>query len=308
MNGPREYSTLDTAARKLGCQLLRDEPLAPRTTFKIGGPARRLITVEDEEQLSGILGTLSQLELPWFVLGRGSNLLVGDRGYQGVVLVLEGIFESAGLMDDGVTLKAGVGMSLASACIFARENGLTGLEFAWGIPGSVGGAIYMNAGAYGGEIKDVAVKVCHVDDTGTPGDYSGEELAFGYRRSAYTDSGKVITWAELRLAHGNREEIAAKMEELMSRRKEKQPYNMPSGGSAFKRPTGGYAAELIERCGLKGLRVGGAQVSEKHSGFIVNTGGATCQDVLELMEQVKKEVAARTGIELEPELRVMGEM
>lgn len=308
MNGSLDYSALDQAAARLGCRVLRDEPLAPRTTFKIGGPAGRLVIAEDGEQLSGILKTLAQLELPWFVLGRGSNLLVGDRGYPGAVIVLEGEFESVKLMEGGAVLRAGAGMSLASVCLFARDNGLTGLEFAWGIPGSIGGAVYMNAGAYGGEIKDVAVKASHIDSMGAPGEYSGDELGFSYRRSAYTGANKVIAWAELRLDRGDREEIAARMEELMSRRKEKQPYNMPSGGSAFKRPAGGYAAELIERCGLKGLRVGGAQVSEKHSGFIVNTGGATCRDVLELMERVRKEVAARTGIELEPELRVVGEL
>ena len=307
MEREQAYQELDRLAAELDCVCLADEPLAPRTTFKIGGPADRLITVESYEQLSGILRALARLELPYFVLGKGSNLLVGDRGYPGVVLALEGIFTSGGLSRDGTVFSCGAGMSLAAACILARDEGLSGLEFAWGIPGSVGGAVYMNAGAYGGEIKDVALRVWHMDQEGRLGSYAGEELGFGYRRSSYTGSGNIITRAEFRLSPGDKEGIAAKMKELMDRRKAKQPYSMPSAGSTFKRPKSGYAAALIEQCELKGRRVGGAQVSEKHAGFIVNTGGATCRDVLALMDDVRETVLRQAGVELEPEVRMLGE-
>ncbi len=300
-----KYEELDRLVSELDCESLRDEPLSKHTNFKIGGPAARLITVFNDRALSGILRGLAHIELPYFVLGRGSNLLVGDKGYPGVALKLE--FTYGGIMQDGVTLYAGAGMSLNGACAYAKEESLTGLEFAWQIPGSVGGALYMNAGAYGGEMKDVITRVWYMDTEGRLLDATGDELGFGYRRSAFMDGGRIITHAEFKLAPGNKEEIAAKMKELKDRRLEKQPYDMPSAGSTFKRPKTGYAAALIEQCGLKGRRVGGAQVSEKHAGFIVNTGGATCKDVLELMEIVRETVLKETGTELEPEVRVIGE-
>lgn len=301
------YRELDRLARELFCDSVEDEPLSGHTQFKIGGPVRRLITVYGYEQLSGILRGLVRLELPYFVLGKGTNLLVEDKGYPGVALVLGGIFESSGLETDGPTISSGAGVSLAANCIFARDEGLTGLEFAWGIPGQTGGAVYMNAGAYGGEMKDVVTKAWYMDEEGRLGELSGEELGFGYRRSAFMDGGKIITRAEFRLARGDKEEIAAKMNDIKARRMEKQPYDMPSAGSTFKRPANGYAAALIEQCGLKGRRVGGAQVSTKHAGFVVNTGGATCKDVLELMDIIRETVLRETGIELEPEVRVIGE-
>ena len=196
---------------------------------------------------------------------------------------------------------------MASVCAFARERGLSGLEFAWGIPGSAGGAAYMDAGAYGGEMKDVVERVCHLTSQGEEGSARGEELQFSYRRSRYTGGREIITFVEYRLQPGDPAQIAAKMEELMARRKEKQPYDMPSAGSVLKRPQGAFAAALIEECGLKGRRVGGAQVSEKHAGFIVNTGGATCADVLALIRQIQEEVYEKRGIRLETEVRVTGE-
>lgn len=308
MGAAQNYTGLDRAAAALGCENQPEAPLALHTTFRIGGPADRLITVETAAQLEGLLPVLAGEGIPVLLLGRGSNLLVGDRGFRGAALCLEGQFRQVSLLPDGWTLRAGAGASLASVCAFAREKALTGLEFAWGIPGSVGGAVYMNAGAYGGEIKDVAVRAEHYDRRLGPGAYTGSELAFAYRRSRYTGSDKMITFAEFRLAPGDSEEIAGKMEELMARRKEKQPYDMPSAGSVFKRPAVGYAAALIDQCGLKGRSVGGAQVSEKHGGFIVNTGGATCRDVLALMELIQETVRRETGVELEPEIRVTGEL
>ncbi len=305
-----KYQELDRLTAELDCELVRDEPLSKYTKFKIGGPARRLITIYNYEPLSGIVRGLSRLELPYLVLGRGSNLLIGDKGYPGVAIMLEGVFNSAAsnrVEKGGRIISSGAGVSIAAACVLAQNEGLTGLEFAWGIPGSVGGAVYMNAGAYGGEMKEVVKRVWYMDTEGRLGDMTGEELGFGYRRSAFMDGGKIITRAEFKLTPGNKEEIDARMKELKAKRLEKQPYDMPSAGSTFKRPKTGYAAALIEQCGLKGRRVGGAQVSEKHAGFIVNTGGATCRDVLELMDIVRETVLKETGVELEPEVRVIGE-
>ncbi|WP_322173497.1 UDP-N-acetylmuramate dehydrogenase [Acutalibacter caecimuris] len=302
-----DYTALDRVAAVLGCQNETGVPLAPYTTFRIGGPVDRLLTVETVCQLEGVLQAVKDNSLSLLLLGKGSNLLVGDGGYRGVALRLAGDFKRVELLADGITLRAGAGATLATACTYAREQGLSGLEFAWGIPGSVGGAVYMNAGAYGGEMKDVVVKASHYDLMEGPGAYQGEALEFAYRHSKYSGSGKAVTFTELRLMPGDPKMIGEKMEELMARRKDKQPYDMPSAGSTFKRPQGAYAAALIDQCGLRGRRVGGAQVSEKHTGFIVNTGGATCRDVLALMEVVQETVLRETGFVLEPEVRVTGE-
>lgn len=303
-----DYTVFDKTAAGLGCASLAQEPMARHTTFQIGGPADRLATAETPAQLEALLAAARQTDLPVLLLGRGSDLLVGDKGIRGVVLRLAGEFRKIIPLEDGTLLRAGAGVSLAALCALARDRGLSGLEFAWGIPGSVGGAVYMNAGAYGGEMKDVVVRTLHLDPLSGPGERRGEALEFSYRHSAYTGGEKIVTFAEFRLTLGAPEEISAKMEELMARRKEKQPYDMPSAGSVFKRPAQGYAAALIDQCGLKGRRVGGAQVSEKHGGFIVNTGGATCRDVLALMELIQDTVRQETGVELEPEVRVIGEL
>ena len=300
------YTPFDQAAQALGIPVAVGEPMSRHTTFQIGGPADRFAAVETLPQLKALLQALESQGLPYLVLGKGSNLLVGDRGFRGAVLLLSGDFKKVEQREEGL-LRAGAGASLASVCAFARERGLSGLEFAWGIPGSAGGAAYMDAGAYGGEMKDVVERVCHLTPQGEEGSASGEELQFSYRRSRYTGGREIITFVEYRLQPGDPAQIAAKMEELMARRKEKQPYDMPSAGSVFKRPQGAFAAALIEECGLKGRRVGGAQVSEKHAGFIVNTGGATCQDVLGLIGEIQREVFAQKGVRLETEVRVTGE-
>ena len=302
-----DYTLLDQTAQALGCPLRVDEPMARHTTFQIGGPADRFVTVENAAQLQGLLSCLRQAGIPYLVLGKGSNLLVSDKGIRGAVLHLGGDFKKVEVLPDGRTLRAGAGAPLASVCALARERSLTGLEFAWGIPGSVGGGAYMNAGAYGGEMRDVVSRVLHLGPDGAPGEARGEELCFGYRKSRYTGGEDIITAVEFTLQPGDPAAIAGKMEELMARRKDKQPYDMPSAGSVFKRPQNGFAAALIEQCGLKGRRVGGAQVSEKHAGFIVNTGGATCQDVLELISVIRKTVEEQTGTCLECEVRVTGE-
>ena len=302
-----DYTLLDQTAQALGCPLRVDEPMARHTTFQIGGPADRFLTVENAAQLQGLLSCLRQAGIPYLVLGKGSNLLVSDKGIRGAVLHLGGDFKKVEVLTDGRTLRAGAGAPLASVCALARERSLTGLEFAWGIPGSVGGGAYMDAGAYGGEMRDVVSRVLHLGPDGAPGEARGEELCFGYRKSRYTGGEDIITAVEFTLQPGDPAAIAGKMEELMARRKDKQPYDMPSAGSVFKRPQNGFAAALIEQCALKGRRVGGAQVSEKHAGFIVNTGGATCQDVLELISVIQKTVEEQTGTRLECEVRVTGE-
>ena len=303
-----DYTLLDQTAQALGCPLRADEPMARHTTFQIGGPADRFLTVENAAQLQGLLRCLRAEHIPYLVLGKGSNLLVSDKGIRGAVLHLGGDFKKVEVLPDGRTLRAGAGAPLASVCALARERSLTGLEFAWGIPGSVGGGAYMDAGAYGGEMRDVVSRVLHLGPDGAPGEARGEELCFGYRKSRYVGSGEIITQVEFQLEPGEPAAIAGKMEELMARRKDKQPYDMPSAGSVFKRPQNGFAAALIEQCGLKGRRVGGAQVSEKHAGFIVNTGGATCQDVLDLIALIQKTVQEKFGVALEPEVRVTGEV
>ena len=303
-----DYTLLDQTAQALGCPLRVDEPMARHTTFQIGGPADRFLTVENAAQLQGLLSCLRQAGIPYLVLGKGSNLLVSDKGIRGAVLHLGGDFKKVEVLTDGRTLRAGAGAPLASVCALARERSLTGLEFAWGIPGSVGGGAYMDAGAYGGEMRDVVSRVLHLGPDGAPGEARGEELCFGYRKSRYTGGEDIITAVEFTLQPGDPAAIAGKMEELMGRRKDKQPYDMPSAGSVFKRPEGHFAGTLIEQAGLKGRSLGGAQVSPKHAGFIVNTGGATCQDVLDLIALIQKTVQEKFGVALEPEVRVTGEV
>ncbi len=302
-----DYAPLDRIARELGCSCLREEPMSRHTTFRIGGPADRFLTVETEAQLSGLLRVLEEAGIPRLILGNGSNLLISDDGIRGAVLLLAGDFKGLELLPDGRTVRAGAAASLASVCAFARDHSLSGLEFAWGIPGSAGGAAYMDAGAYGGEMRDVIRSVTHMTGKGTVQTAAGQELGFSYRKSRYTGGKDVILFVEYALEPGDPALISAKMEDLMARRKAKQPYDMPSAGSVFKRPANGFAAELIERCGLKGKRVGGAQVSPKHAGFIVNTGGASCEDVLELIAAIRETVAEKTGTVLECEVRVTGE-
>lgn len=301
-----DYTALDRVLAALGCPVLENEPLCRHTTFQIGGPADRFVTVESVPQLQGALRAAGEAGVPWLVLGKGSNLLVRDKGFRGAVVALSGDFKKLERLEGG-RVRAGAGASLAALCAFARDQGLSGLEFAWGIPGSVGGAAYMDAGAYGGEMRDVVARVCHLTPQGEVAQAAGEELAFGYRKSRYTGGREVILWVEFCLAPGDPHQIAAKMDDLMGRRKAKQPYDMPSAGSVFKRPEGYFAAALIEECGLKGRAVGAAQISQKHAGFIVNNGGASCADVLALIRLAQEEVYAQKGVRLETEVRVIGE-
>lgn len=277
-------------------------PMKDYTTFKIGGNCRRMIWPSSVSEIQMILKFRQETPFLLYLIGNGSNLLVSDEGIDGVVLQLGSRFSAISL--DGETdIVCESGASLARVCVFAREHRFSGLEFAYGIPGSVGGAAYMNAGAYGGEMKDVIAWCEHFDQMGNLKRLSGEELNFSYRHSIYTDTENCIVRVCFRLKCGRREEIGAAMDDYMERRRSKQPLEFPSAGSAFKRPKGGYASALIDQCGLKGYSCGGAKISEKHAGFIVNYKNATCKDVLKLMCEVSDKVRKETGFVLEPEVK-----
>ena len=290
---------------KLRGQRLRvmdDEPMGRHTTFRIGGPARRMAFPETESDLAALLDLAEREGYPYTVMGNGSNLLAPDKGLDRLVI-------NTSRMDTVTVVGTGIhalaGAALARVANAAQRAGLTGLEFAHGIPGTLGGGVCMNAGAYGGELCQVVQTV----RAWFPGEgivtLSGRECAFGYRRSLFTERPGVVLFVELALAPGDGEAIKARMEELAAKRRASQPLELPSAGSTFKRPEGYYAGTLIDQCGLKGAQVGGAQVSEKHAGFLVNTGGATCADVLALIKKVQETVRERTGVELEPEVRVL---
>ena len=295
------------AALRAGCpdlELREQEPMSRHTTFRIGGPVRLMALPKTEKEAQAVLKTAWELECPPFFLGNGSNLLVADAGYEGFVLKLTG--EMRQVREVNRRLVAGSAMLLSQLAWAALGRGLAGLEFAHGIPGSLGGAVTMNAGAYGGEMAQVVTAVTCLTRRGELETVPADRCAFSYRHSAFSDGSRLILRVEFSLPQGDPEEIRAKIEDLARRRKEKQPLEWPSAGSMFKRPPGHFAAALIDQCGLKGLTVGGAQVSEKHAGFVVNRGGATCADVLALVDQVRERVLRQTGVELEMEVRVLG--
>ena len=283
-----------------GIPLLPQEPMSRRTTFGIGGPAL-LIRPQNREQLQTAVALCRGAGQPPFILGRGSNLLVSDAGIARPVIQLgEGL---STVVRQGDTLRCGAGAALISVCLQAARAGLSGLEWAYGIPGSLGGGVYMNAGAYGGELKDVVAEVTYLDENGDFCTASGDTLQFGYRHSVFQQRECCIVEAVLALVPGRESEIRAAMEDYMNRRREKQPLEYGSAGSTFKRPAGNYASALVDRCGLKGLAVGGAEVSQKHAGFIINRGGATAAEVLQLIAEVQRTVREKTGYELECEVK-----
>ena len=285
-----------------GVPMQAAEPLAKHTSFRIGGPAEVLLCPRSEAELGAALAVCRAEGISPRILGGGTNILAPDGGVPGVVISTRGL-DGLELTGDGL-ITAGAGVPLARLALFAQKNGLTGLEFAHGIPGTVGGGMYMNAGAYGGELVQVAVSARFLTREGELLTLEGEAMGLGYRRSAFMAMSGVIVSASFRLTPGDPEAILARMRELMERRKASQPLDLPSAGSTFKRPVGGYAAALIQEAGLKGLRVGDAQVSEKHSGFVVNLGHATSAEVLTLIARVRDRVKANSGIELEPEVRI----
>ena len=300
------YGEIVSFAKQHGAYVVENAPMSKYTSFKTGGNARVLIIPESAETLADLVKLCKKQGVKPLVIGNGSNLLVTDKGIDGVVIKIGSQMSSIELIGED-TVVCGAGAQLKSLCSFMLEHSLSGLEFAYGIPGTLGGAVYMNAGAYGGEIKDVLVSCTHIDSDGNIGELSGDALSLGYRRSAYTDNGFTVVSAVLKLKKGNADEIKAAMDDKLSRRRDKQPLEFPSAGSTFKRPEGYFAGALIEECGLKGFTVGGAQVSEKHAGFVINKGGATSDDILKLIEHIQKTVYEKCGVLLEPEVKIVGE-
>ncbi|MBR4509572.1 MAG: UDP-N-acetylmuramate dehydrogenase [Ruminococcus sp.] len=287
---------------KLGCKITPECPLKEYITFRFGGPCRALISINSAVSAAELLKYLKANDIKYGILGRGSNVLAADEGFDGVILLLGSDFANITVEDNIIKCQAGA--LLASACVHAQQLGLTGMEHLFGIPGTVGGALYMNAGAYGSEMKDVVVSAQYIDEDCSIRSISAEDMDLSYRHSFFSGKKCVITSVTLKLEKGDPDEIRAAMSECMQKRSSKQPLDHPSAGSTFKRPEGSYASLLIDQCGLKGMSCGGAQVSEKHSGFVINTGDATCSDVLELCGKIKNIVKEKTGylLELEPEI------
>ena len=284
--------------------VLVDEPMSEHTTFKIGGPADLFVTPDDADEIAEVLEACRAAEVPYFVLGCGSDLLVSDEGYRGVIISLtEGL---VGVTVDGKEMSCQAGVGLREASEMACELGLSGLEFACGIPGSIGGACFMNAGAYGGCMADVLKSVRVLLADGSVDTLGVDELNLGYRKSRIADEGMVVLSATFALKKGEPEEIRATMDELTRKREEKQPLELPSAGSTFKRPEGYFAGKLITDAGLKGWQSGGAAVSKKHAGFVVNVGDATAADVHAVIEHVQDEVERQFGVRLQPEVRFLG--
>ncbi|MBQ2940794.1 MAG: UDP-N-acetylmuramate dehydrogenase [Clostridia bacterium] len=283
-------------------KVTENEPMKKHTTFRIGGPARFFAEPSTKEELKALLSESKEFGIAPIVIGRGSNLLVADEGLDTLVISLGERFSE--IIVEGNEIYASAGASLSAIAQAALKNSLTGFEFASGIPGSLGGAVYMNAGAYGGEMKDVVVKSFYLDEN-----LCGQECTeheFSYRKSFYTGKDFIITGAKIVLKEGNAEEIGETMANLAKKRREKQPVTMPSAGSVFKRPEGYFAGALIEEAGLKGCRIGGAEVSTLHAGFIVNAGDATCNDVLKLIEHIQKTIYDKNGVMLETEVKKIG--
>lgn len=286
-------------------RLLRDEPMRDHTTFRVGGPADLFISPGCSEQVAATVRACRELDVPLLVLGNGSNLLVRDGGIRGAVLHIGPDMARCTVVEDRLVAQAGLPLPAASRA--ALQSGLDGLVFAEGIPGSIGGGACMNAGAYGGEMAQVVRCVDIVDEQGRPRTLMADELDYGYRHSALLDRGWVATRVICALTPGDPVELTERMRELGEQRRAKQPLRQPSAGSTFKRPQGHFAAQLIDEAGLKGERVGGAQVSPLHAGFVVNAGGATAADLLALIQHVQDKVYARSGVKLEPEVRIVGE-
>ena len=291
---------LTAEAKALGCYTEKDAVLKDYTTFKIGGKCDLLVKLNSEKSFERLIPLAERLGIPYYIFGKGSNLIVDSDGISGAVFVSGTDFSDIALID-GTSVLCTAGTPLSRLCLFALDNGLSGREFASGIPGTLGGAVFMNAGAYGGEMKDVVSSVRFMDRNGSITEYSADKLDFSYRHSRFTESGEIIISAVIKLKNGDKAQIKAKMDELMEKRRSKQPLEYPSAGSTFKRPEGSYASLLIEQCCLKGFNVGDAEVSTKHSGFIINKGNADFRQLMELIDIVKKTVKEKTGYTLECE-------
>lgn len=296
---------LNELKKKIDASQIREkEPMKQHTTFRVGGPADVLVT-PDMECLPEVVALCKQFEVPYYVIGNGSNLLVGDKGIRGVVIAMTN--RMGEIICDGETITAGAGATLGQIAAKAAEAGLTGMEFAAGIPGTVGGAVVMNAGAYGGEMKDIITSVLVLDANGNQKELTVEELDLGYRHSCILKEGYIVLRVTLQLAKGDTAQIRSRMAELRDQRLEKQPLEYPSAGSTFKRPEGYFAGKLIMDAGLRGYQIGGAQVAEKHCGFVINKENATASDILTLMQNVSDKVETQFGVKLEPEVKMLGE-
>lgn len=299
------YKEIALFAENVGAEVIENAPMSKYTSFKCGGKASLLIIPDSCVNLKKIIEFCYSKSISPLIIGNGSNLLVTDGGIDGVVIKVGSKISKIELLDD-TTICCEAGASMKSLCMFALENSLSGLEFSYGIPGTLGGAVYMNAGAYGGEMKDVLDICMHIDSDGEFGSLKKDELNLNYRQSAYTDNGYTILSAILKLKKADKAEIKEAMDLNLRRRKEKQPLEYGSAGSTFKRPEGYFAGALIEQSGLKGYAVGGAQVSEKHAGFVINKGGATATDVLTLIRDVQDKVYENFGVKLETEVKIIG--
>ncbi len=304
VNMINNFQELYNYADSIGCEAALGEKMSLNTSFKTGGACGIRLSPKNAEQVALIISKANELSIPFVVLGNGTNVLVPDEGIDKAVIIIGDKMTSIELEgEDTISFSAGV--NLVSLCRFALEKNLSGLEFAFGIPGTLGGAVYMNAGAYGGEMKDVLTEVTHLTPDMRVETISAKDADLSYRHSVYKSNGCIILGGKLRLKPDTHESIKARMDDFLGRRKDKQPLEYPSAGSTFKRPEGYFAGALIEQCSLKGKSVGGAQVSEKHAGFVINKGGATSTDILNLIDLVAETVKAETGVTLEPEVIVL---
>lgn len=299
------YSEIIQLANKLNCTVLQNEELKKHTSFKVGGPADLFIYINNTKSLKLILNEINKKNIPFFILGNGTNLLVSDEGFRGIVLTLIKDREKL-LIENENVLSCSAGIPLAKACVVALKSGLSGLEFAWGIPGSCGGALFMNAGAYGNDMSDIIIEGTHIKNDGVEEILTKKELNLSYRTSFYTDKSYIITSMKMKLIKHSPELIREKMYKNILKRKSKQPLEFPNAGSAFKRPVGYYAGTLIEQCGLKGISVGDAMVSTKHAGFIINKGNATAQNICDLVKTIRDTIYKKTGVLLESEIKTLG--
>lgn len=296
-----DYSKIIDYFKTSNCKFMINEKMSEHTTFRIGGNADIFVEISNINVLINSIRILKKQSIPYFLIGNGSNVLIDDSGYRGIIFNLKGEFENITLENN--TIKCGSGARLSSVCKFALKNSLSGLEFAYGIPGSVGGAIFMNAGAYGSEMKDIISFVECIDKNGNLHKMSNNECKFDYRKSVFSSKEFVITSVEFILNNGKYNEIESKMKDLISRRRSKQPLEYPSAGSFFKRPKDHHASALIDQCGLKGLRIGDAAISSKHAGFIINLGHATSTDVNRLKNEIISRVLESTNVKLDTEVQ-----
>ena len=292
------------SAVEMGCKAYKNEMLSNHISFKVGGPCPLLIEPKNEKQLTDILKLIKETESPYIILGNGTNVLVLDEGLEKIVVKIGDEMTELSLEGDDV-ICCSAGTKVVTLCKFALENSLSGLEFAYGIPGTCGGAVFMNAGAYGGEVKDALSEITYLTPDLEIKTISVEEAKLSYRHSLFKENGGIVVSAKFKMKKAPQEEIKAAMNDYLSRRKDKQPLEYPSAGSTFKRPEGHFAGALIEQCALKGKSIGGAEISEKHAGFLINKNNATSKDILELMEFTKETVKKETGVTLEPEVIIL---